>query len=161
MWSQGVAEMKRVTRRVAPGKIACVGSLRDWSASSLGERMRWAIDRTRTGVNELGESSGTSGGAVSKLLARADRVAGRAETLEKLAQALDVSVSWLAFGLGQPLDENELTPRERAAALCREHGVSEAAIQSVLSEVVIGGESISTIAWIDRMRLREAELRSM
>lgn len=85
---------------------------------------------------------------------------GTVDTMIKLAAALDVSLPWLAFGIGGPLDSHERPNRERAAELCREYGISDEAVEHVLGEVVTSEEDLPVLAWVDRMRLREAELRS-
>ncbi|MGK3994996.1 hypothetical protein [Sorangium sp. So ce1024] len=133
---------------------------KDWTNSSLGERLTWAMSRKRFGTNELGEAAGITGGGVSKLADRTEVVAGHAATLFKLANALDVSPGWLAFGTGQPLDESAKPPWERAADLCREAGVPEEAIQSALDEVVSSDTEMPVLVWIDRMRLKAAEIRA-
>lgn len=134
-----------------------------WEASSVGERLKWAIRRKRFGTNELGQHSGTTGGYVSKLSARPERIAGNAEKLFALAQALDVSAAWLAFGIGQPTEDDvpPLPNREVAAALCRAYGIAEDAIASVIAEIVVADDDLPVLAWVDRMRLREAQLRSV
>lgn len=149
-----------VTQLIDPVQDARVAERKDWTNSSLKERLTWAMGRKHIGTNELGEAAGLTGSAVSKLATRTEAVAGQAATLLKLSTALDVSPAWLAFGLGQPLDESVRPARERAADLCREAKVSEEAIQSVLDEVVASETDLAVLVWVARINAKEAELRS-
>jgi hypothetical protein len=149
-----------VTRPWDPVQDVLVTERKDWTNSSLGERLNWAMGRKHIGTNELGEAAGSTGGAVSKLTKRTEIVAGQAATLFKLAMALDVSPAWLAFGLGQPLDESVRSARERAADICREAKYSEEAIQSVMDEVVASETDLPVLVWITKITAKETELRS-
>lgn len=147
--------------------LAAVSGVRDWTTSSLGERVLHAASLRGWGINQFGEKSGLTGGPVSRLSRRTERYAGAPETLLRLAIAASVSPQWLAFGLGQP-EEPSLpgSPADRypnratAAAIARQGGVGEAAVQSVVEEAFALEADPPVLWWIDRMRLREAEMRS-
>lgn len=131
---------------------------KNWANSSLGERLKWAMGH-RWGGNELAAAAGIKGGSVSKMLKVTKRIAHNALTLHKLAEALDVSATWLAFGEGQPFEHTAKTACERAAELCRECGVSEEAIEATLREVV-NPPDLPVLLYIDRMRIYDAEIRA-
>ncbi len=135
---------------------------RDWRGYSFGRRLTWAMERIHIGPSELealciAQKLPVTKGAISKASRSAKMMAGRADTLYALAVALDVSPTWLAFGIGEPLHSDVKTSKERAADICREAGVSEDAIADALTEIVIPDASV--LFWIDRIRSRESELR--
>lgn len=132
----------------------------DWMKSTLGERMRWAMQRVSALSNELAQMAGVSKGTTSRLANSTERAEGTVDTMLRLATALDVSPAWLAFGLGSPLDDTRTPNRDLAARLCLEYGVCREAVDSVMGEVIANDGDLPVITWIDRMRLRELELKA-
>lgn len=65
---------------------------------TLGERVRAARDRKLWTQRELSEATGIMEATISRIENGKYRRRPFRETLETLAEALDVSVSWLAFG---------------------------------------------------------------
>jgi len=84
------------------------------------------------------------------------------ELIERLASACDVSPVWLAFGVGDASSGRERFPkRALAAELCREAGVYEEAIRSVLEEPVREEDAgRPTLWWAARMQAAQAHLLS-
>ncbi len=65
---------------------------------TLGERLRTARDRKLMTQRELSDQSGVMEATISRIENGKFRRRPFKETLESLATALDVSVTWLVFG---------------------------------------------------------------
>lgn len=129
---------------------------RDWSVSSLGERIRWIAETHYVSLNEVTRRAGMGMGTGSRLARDAGPVKRSAETLRRIADAWNVSLEWLTYGRGQPerMPERatgaDLYPnRAEAARIAREDGtVPSEAIEAVLSEVVSYERDPSVLWWI-------------
>ena len=66
--------------------------------TGLGARLKWARDRSGLTVREVADIAGVAFSAVSEI-EKGERVP-RADTLERLAVALNVPACWLVFGDG-------------------------------------------------------------
>jgi transcriptional regulator with XRE-family HTH domain len=76
--------------------------------------------------------------------------------VQRLAALLEIP-EWKVLGDPPPLDK--LPPRELAAVLARQIGVSERAINEVLAEPLTpASERWYALEWTDRMRQRQHEL---
>ena len=73
---------------------------RDWTTSSLGERIEYICQLRGWSLNKLGDEAGIASGPMSKLSRREETVAASPETLARIADAAAVSVLWLMLGRG-------------------------------------------------------------
>lgn len=85
------------------------GTKRDWTGSSLGERIDHICQLRGWSLNKLGEEAGIASGPMSRLSRRTEVVAASPDTLARIADAAGVSVLWLMLGRG-PV---ETTPTRR------------------------------------------------
>jgi transcriptional regulator with XRE-family HTH domain len=85
---------------VACGVTNAVKTTRDWTSSSLGERVAYICELRGWSLNKLGEEAGIASGPMSRLSRRTEVVAASPETLVRIADAAGVSVLWLMFGRG-------------------------------------------------------------
>lgn len=139
--------------------------------TGLLERLQWVINnRAPTGphgrrsARALSVRAGLSGshlGVMQTRLKRDPSSGADYETLRAIATAASVRVEWLADG-EDPRDVVSAEPhpaRALAARLCREAGIYDGAITSVLQETVTEAErQRPTIWWIDRIRFVEREI---
>ena len=85
-------------------------SKRDWSNSSLGERVAYVCELRGWSLNKLGEEAGIASGPMSRLSRRTEVTAGSPDTLKRIADAGVVSVMWLMFGRG-PVETGSHHPK--------------------------------------------------
>jgi len=67
-------------------------------SKGIGQRLKWARQRAELTVRDVARATGVSPSTISDT--ELERRVPRADTLEKLAVALKVEPSWLAFGDG-------------------------------------------------------------
>jgi transcriptional regulator with XRE-family HTH domain len=139
--------------------------LKEWSASSLGERIRHMAELRAVSLNALGRRAGIDSGPMSRLSRRGSTAA--LDTLRKLADAWEFHFEWLAFGRGQPegpgaptnaLQPVRYTHRFEAARIARDGGVPLDAIESVCMDRLDPRVDPPVLWWLDRMRERVALL---
>lgn len=80
-----------------------------WSAAGIGERLESVRKQRGLSRQALGRAAGITGQSVANIAARG--MMPRVDNVEMLARALEVSASWLAFGvdpssLGKPSKKN-------------------------------------------------------
>ncbi|NUP08399.1 MAG: helix-turn-helix transcriptional regulator [Polyangiaceae bacterium] len=152
--------------------------------SGIAERLRQAMAVRGFSVTELGKSSGVDKSHVTRLL-KGERGEGmRPPTRKKLAVALDVTAEWLFAGVGpNPFGAPDPSPQDTAtsvmiaeriasnvkrypskagaAVALRAMGVSEEAIEAMLTEENTGNEEVDPGRkhWIDQGLWWEAEIR--
>jgi len=68
-------------------------------SKGIGQRLKWARQRAELTVRDVARATGVSPSTISDT--ELNRRIPRADTLEKLAVALRVEPSWLAFGDGK------------------------------------------------------------
>lgn len=71
-------------------------------SSQAGVRLKWARTRAQLTIRELAKAAGVPNSAITEI-ELGNRIP-RANTLEKLANALKVTPCWLVFGDGQAPD---------------------------------------------------------
>jgi transcriptional regulator with XRE-family HTH domain len=106
---------------------------RDWSQSTLAERIAFMCEETGLSQNKLGAPAGIAGGVMSRLANKQKHSAGRPETLRKLADAHAYRFEWLADGRGQPrgetitaaLDRDSTRSRDLAIEIISDAGKAE------------------------------------
>ncbi len=100
---------------------------RDWSDSTLADRVSYLLEALAVGQNELGRRAGLEPGPMSRLANKALKVGGAPESLGAIATAAGCSFAWLALGEGQPFDQL-VTADESVihAGLCRALEVASA-----------------------------------
>jgi len=96
---------------------------RDWTAVTLGDRIKALAAHHGVSLNKLGEKAGIKSGPMSRLAAKKAVVASSPETLRKLAEAWSVSFAWLAFGYGQPSEQDILGPQNETQDSCQSRNV--------------------------------------
>lgn len=142
---------------VAPDKqrvhAADVG--RDWTGTTLGERVRFMAEHEKVSLNKLGERAGLKSGAMSRLSRDSGEVHRSPETLAKLADAWDYSVEWLTYGRGQPaqaVPRDERYPnRSKAAHIALDGGIDPVAVNEVLAEQLDVERDPSILWWLHRI----------
>lgn len=82
---------------------------KDWTKTSLGERVEHICQLRGWSLNKLGEEAGLASGVMSRLARREATVAGAPDTLAKVADAGGVNVLWLMLGRG-PVERVEHRP---------------------------------------------------
>ncbi len=73
---------------------------RNWTETSLGERVEYICALRGWSLNKLGEAAGLASGVMSRLARRDKNTAGAPDTLMRVADAAHVSVLWLMLGRG-------------------------------------------------------------
>lgn len=75
---------------------------KDWSKSSVGERIAYLTELRGVTLNELGRRAvpPIASGPMSRLSRNPLRDGGASNTIRRLADAWEVEFAWLAFGLG-------------------------------------------------------------
>jgi len=76
------------------------GGERNWTETSLGERVEYVCALRGWSLNKLGETAGLASGVMSRLARRDKNTAGAPDTLMRVADAAHVSVLWLMLGRG-------------------------------------------------------------
>lgn len=76
--------------------------MRDWTESSLAERLNEAMKLRSFTLGELSRRTGMAKGPLSRLV-NGERVEGSPASLRKIADATQVSYEWLSHGRGQPV----------------------------------------------------------
>ena len=77
---------------------------RDWTKSTLGERIEFLWNLRGVTQNELGKRAGLKSGSISRLANKTAPVAGSLDSVRQLADAWDVPLEWLAYGRRSPFD---------------------------------------------------------
>ncbi len=88
------------TAMTEPRSRSAPPSPRDWTTSSLGERVEHVCALRGWSLNKLGEEASLASGVVSRLARREATVAGAPDTLARVADAAGVNVLWLMLGRG-------------------------------------------------------------
>lgn len=91
--------------------------MRDWSTSSLGERIRHLCLLRGVGQNDLAKRAGIKSGPMSRLATKRARAGG---SVARIADAAPCSIWWLAIGRGQPDDACTPDVAEQVRAAVRE-----------------------------------------
>lgn len=78
---------------------------RNWTTSSLGERIEHICEIRGIGVNELGRRAGFPSGTMSRLKGKTAQSAGKGATMARIAEAGHVRLEWLSTGQG-PVEES-------------------------------------------------------
>jgi transcriptional regulator with XRE-family HTH domain len=73
---------------------------KDWTTTSLGERVEHVCKLRGWSLNKLGEEAGLASGVMSRLARREATTAGAPDTLARVADAGGVNVLWLMLGRG-------------------------------------------------------------
>jgi transcriptional regulator with XRE-family HTH domain len=136
---------------------------RDWTGTTLGERVRWMAEHEGVSLNKLGERAGLKSGAMSRLSRDSGEVHRSPETLAKLADAWSYSVEWLTYGRGQPraaVARDERYPhRAEAARIALDGGLEPAAVNEVLDEQLDLERDPSILWWLHRIESKALRLR--
>jgi transcriptional regulator with XRE-family HTH domain len=82
---------------------------KDWTRTSLGERVEHVCAIRGWSLNRLGEEAGLASGVISRLARREANTAGAPDTLARVADAAGVNVVWLMLGRG-PVEGAEPGP---------------------------------------------------
>lgn len=118
--------------------------MKDWKASTLGERVEFALKRSGLAHNVFARAAGLETATLSRV--KADQSIGgkherQGSTLEPIARVAKVSLRWLTSGDGDPDDAPALVtapatryPSKVPAAAAMRGIVSEEAIEAMLSE---------------------------
>ncbi|KYG11244.1 hypothetical protein BE21_08235 [Sorangium cellulosum] len=110
---------------------------RDWTRTTLGDRVQYLAEREGVSLNKLGARAGLGSGAVSRLSRDHGPLNRSPETLDKLARACGVSVEWLTYGRGDPGLRGVPEPpepfphRSQACEIARDGGLDEEAVREV------------------------------
>lgn len=83
---------------------------RDWTTSTLGERIHHVCELRGWTLNKLGEEAGIASGPMSKLSRHPEVTGATPETLARIADASGVSVLWLMLGRG-PVETGPQHPK--------------------------------------------------
>lgn len=155
------------TAKAARVTLVCVSGRDDVVSAYAVERVRaWLQGGQGRTQAELARKAGVSTAQISNLL-DGTRGAGK-KTLRGIAAALETTwpeleeqaVAW-GRARGMVASPTERYPhRVDAAKIATEGGISSAAIESVLGDALDSNEDPSVLWWLDRMRMREAMLRS-
>lgn len=85
--------------------------VRDWTGTTLGERVRYLAEAKGVSISRLGEQAGLNRTAIHRMAkdtsAEVKRFAG---TIDKIARTWNVSSEWLFYGRGDP-DRSAGAPR--------------------------------------------------
>jgi transcriptional regulator with XRE-family HTH domain len=136
---------------------------RDWTGTTLGERVRFLAEREGVSLNKLGKRAGLSSSVISRLSHDSGPLHRSPETLDKLAGAWAVSVEWLIYGRGQP--EQAPRPADRyphRADACRialDGGLEPEAVREVLAEQIELDRDPSILWWLHRIESKALRLR--
>lgn len=147
---------------------------RDWTATTLGERVRYLAERNNVSVSALGVPAGLNRAAMSRLANdKSPEVKRFSGTIDRLAQAWNVSVEWLTYGRGQPEQAGAEKPsdpfphRARACEIALEGGIEPEAVHEVaeLSEEQVRGllgqkQDGSILWWLHQIESRALVMRS-
>jgi transcriptional regulator with XRE-family HTH domain len=152
-------------RGIAPDDLRdqAAGVTRDWTGTTLGERVRFMADNEGVSLNKLGERAGLKSGAMSRLSRDSGEVHRSPETLAKLADAWGYSVEWLTYGRGQPraaVARDERYPhRAQAARIALDGGIDPVAVNEVLAEQIELDRDPSILWWLHHIESRALRLR--
>jgi hypothetical protein len=134
--------------------------MRDWSTSTLGERIHHMCTVRETTLNKLGEKAGIKSGPMSRLGRKTVRVAGAPETLQRLAHAWDFDLDWLVDGRGNPeklraASADRYPNRAAAIEIARMGGMPSAVLDRASAEVLDLYQDAPILWWIRRLILQE------
>jgi transcriptional regulator with XRE-family HTH domain len=97
--------MKKTTAEIYVGDKLDPAFQRWAKSASIGERLRWLLELRGITQVALAEKIGRTQASISNLTTNASR-RPNAETLLRLAAALECSAEWLARGDGHPFEIN-------------------------------------------------------
>lgn len=136
---------------------------RDWTSTTLGERVRWLAEHEGVSLNKLGERAGLRSSVMSRLSRDSGEVHRSPETLDKLAGAWSVSVEWLTYGRGQPEQtvprDDRYPHRAEAARIALDGGLEQEAVIEVLEEQIELERDPSILWWLHRIESKALRLR--
>ena len=124
---------------------------RDWTGSSLGERIEHICHLRGWSLNRLGEEAGIASGPMSRLSRRTEVTAATPDTILRIADAAGVSALWLMIGRGSVEGEAQRRgalrthpdwPTALAEAKKRQRGIPDEFWN-------LAGESVLHVAHID------------
>jgi transcriptional regulator with XRE-family HTH domain len=113
--------------------------VRDWTDTTLGERVRYLAQAKGVSISRLGEQAGLNRTAIHRMAKDTSPEVKRfAGTIDKLARTWGVSSEWLFYGRGDP-DRPASTPRSddpfpHRAEACRialDGGIEPEAVREV------------------------------
>jgi transcriptional regulator with XRE-family HTH domain len=151
---------------------------RDWTATTLGERVRYLAERNNVSVSALGVPAGLNRAAMSRLANdKSSEVKRFSGTIDRLAQAWNVAPEWLFYGRGQPEQAGEEKPadpfphRARACEIALDGGIEPEAVREVaelsveqvralLAQHPGQPEDASILWWLRQIEMRGIALRS-
>lgn len=115
---------------------------KDWRRSTLKERIDHLRELRDITQNELGERAGIRSGPMSKLITRPRP---SAEKLAALAAAWDVSLDWLARGVGQPVANGASPIVDRWVELTDRYPETAEVLNRLQSKRAISAETAKAI----------------
>jgi transcriptional regulator with XRE-family HTH domain len=112
---------------------------RDWTLTTLGERVRYLAEREGVSVAKLGERAGLNRAAMSRLSRDTSPVVRRSsETIDKLARAWNAPTEWLIYGRGdparpaaEPVPPDPFPNRAKACEIALDGGIEPEAVRHV------------------------------
>ena len=151
---------------------------RDWTATTLGERVRYLAERNNVSVSALGVPAGLNRAAMSRLANdKSSEVKRFSGTIDRLAQAWNAAPEWLFYGRGQPEQAGAEKPadpfphRARACEIALDGGIEPEAVREVaeftveqvralLAQHPGQPEDASILWWLRQIEMRGIALRS-
>lgn len=153
---------------------------RDWTTSTLGERVRHLAEARGVSISHLGERAGLNRAAIHRM-AKDTAVQSRrfAATIDKLVSTWSVSSEWLVYGRGEPdvttvAAERSADPfphRAQACAIALDGGIEPEAVREVaelsveqvralLAQHPGQPEDASILWWLRQIEMRGIAIRS-
>lgn len=148
---------------------------RDWTSSTLADRLRYLAQREGVSISRLGEQAGLNRAAIHRMAKDTSSEVKRfAGTIDKLATRWGVASEWLFYGRGDPdrpaVAERRDDPfphRADACAIALDGGIEPEAVREVaeLSEeqarALLGqAQDGSILWWLHQIESRALVMRS-
>lgn len=125
-----------------------------------GKRTRSLREGRKWSGPELAAAAEVHKSQVARLEADARMPEPRA--LLRIARALKTTVEWLLEGDDDPRSGVRHRTRDLACAVAREAGVSDDAVQALMTRAVRADErELPTLYWLDQIRAEEVRLRTI
>jgi transcriptional regulator with XRE-family HTH domain len=134
--------------------------VRDWTTSTLGERVKHMGELRGVTLNKLGEKAGIKSGPMSRLSRMGVRTGGYPATLQRLAFAWEIDLDWLVDGRGtpekpRPVKDERSPNRARAIEIARAGGMAPEVIDRIAREAVDYAQDPPILWWLKRMIVSE------
>jgi transcriptional regulator with XRE-family HTH domain len=152
---------------------------RDWTDSTLADRLRYLAEREGVSISRLGEQAGLTRAAIHRMAKDESREVKRfAGTIDKLATRWNVSSEWLFYGRGDPdrpttveQKADQFPHRAEACAIALDGGIepeavlevrelSAEAVRALLAQHPGQPQDASILWWLHQIESRALALRS-